>query len=343
MKNYFDKYRNNTFKYLVNREGFNLEEIKNYNTTSWCAVKMSGDICIAFVFLSDINDNSIEDGVVKYLNSKGIKYNLYSIYLDQNDIYKDSNDFYKNNYYAGIGRVNRIIINPLTNKIVYAGENSINIANIIIDINNTNSNVKSNNNDRNRNNIYITYSLIALNILLYIISAIKCGNFMDIDSMTLYSMGGKFAYNIYHGEVWRLISAMFLHGDIMHIFCNMYSLYILGRQVEIIFGKVKYLIIYFLSGIAANILSCIIAPNTLSIGASGAIFGLLGAFAIVIFINRKRVSRGSITNLIFVILLNIYIGFAGENIDNAAHIGGLLAGVLVSSLIILLYKRKNKS
>ena len=341
MENYFDKYRNNTFKYLVNREGFNLEEIKNYNTTSWCAVKMSGDICIAFVFLSDINDNSTEDAVVKYLIRKGIKYNLYSIYIDENYIDKDSNDFYKNNYYAGIGRVNRIIINPLTNKIVYAGENSINIANIIIGINN-NCNVKSNNNDRNRNNIYITYALIALNILLYIISAIKCGNFMDIDSMTLYSMGGKFAYNIYHGEVWRLVSAMFLHSDIMHILFNMYSLYILGSQVEIIFGKVKYLIIYFISGIAANILSCILAPNTLSIGASGAIFGLLGAFAIVIFINRKKVSKGSITNLVLVILLNIYIGFTGQSIDNAAHIGGLVTGILVGFIIILIYKRKAK-
>lgn len=342
MENYFDKYRNNTFKYLVNREGFNLEEIKNYNTTSWCALKMSGDICIAFVFLSDINDNDTEDAVVKYLVRKGIKYNLYSIYIDENYIDKDSNDFYKNNYYAGIGRVNRIIINPLTNKIVYAGENSINIANIIIGINNINCNVKSNKNDRNRNNIYITYALIALNILLYIISAIKCGNFMDIDSMTLYSMGGKFAYNIYHGEVWRLVSAIFLHGDIMHILFNMYSLYILGSQVEIIFGKVKYLIIYFISGIAANILSCILAPNTLSIGASGAIFGLLGAFAIVIFINRKKVSKGSIANLVLVILLNIYIGFTGQSIDNAAHIGGLVTGILVGFIIILIYKRKAK-
>lgn len=340
MENIFEKYRNNTFNYLSNREGFNLEEIKSNSNTIWCATKMQNNICIAFAFFFDISDKYQEQVVVNTLNSRDVKYNLFSVYLTENSM---DNNFYNNNYYAGNVRVNRIILNPITNNILYADESYVNIANIIIQINNQNNIQKNNKKNINGHNTYVTYILIGVNILLYIISAIKAGNFFDIDIMTLYSMGGKFAYNIYHGEAWRLVTAMFLHGGITHILFNMYSLYILGTQIEVIFGKVKYLIIYFISGIAANILSCIIAPNTLSIGASGAIFGLLGALASVIFINRKRMSKGAVTNLIVVILLNVYIGFTGQSIDNAAHIGGLVAGILVSFIIIFIYnKRKAK-
>lgn len=156
---------------------------------------------------------------------------------------------------------------------------------------------------------------------------------VDIDSMTLLEMGAKYNPLISRGEVWRLFTAAFLHGGILHLACNMYSLYAVGTQVERIYGKVKYIIIYILSALGASVLSYLLAPRSLSVGASGAIFGVLGAILVFVIKEKNKLSKGALGNILSVIALNLYIGFTIPNIDNYAHIGGLIVGIIISIIL----------
>ncbi len=190
----------------------------------------------------------------------------------------------------------------------------------------------------NRDNI-ITMSLIFINILLYIFCAIRSGNIIDIDGLTLLQVGGNFGPLVSEGQVWRLLTCAFLHGGLIHIIFNMYALYVIGPQLEVLFGRVKYIVIYLLSAIGGSLLSYIFSPLSLSIGASGAIFGLFGAMVMYVLKYRDRIPKRVLNNLFFVIILNLFIGFNLQGIDNFGHIGGLLTGVVVS-LIFLSSKQK---
>lgn len=192
----------------------------------------------------------------------------------------------------------------------------------------------------NKNNI-VTMSIIAINIILYIITAIMSKNILDINAYVLLYMGGNYGALVSHGQVWRLLTCAFLHGGIIHIFCNMYALYALGPQIEILFGRVKYIIIYFLSAIGGSLLSYKFSPSSLSIGASGAIFGLFGAMVVFVLKYKDRIPKKVLNNLFGVIILNLLIGFNLQGIDNFAHIGGLLVGALVAFLF-LMQKTRNE-
>ena len=142
-------------------------------------------------------------------------------------------------------------------------------------------------------------------------------------------------------ELIRLISSIFLHAGILHLICNLYSLYILGPQVEGFYGKTKFTIIYIVSGIIGNLLSlAFLGDNIVSVGASGSIFGLLGA--IIYFGYHYRVYLSSVikSQIIPLILLNLGIGFMASGINNFAHIGGLIGGILISMAVGVKYKSK---
>ena len=186
----------------------------------------------------------------------------------------------------------------------------------------------------NKNNI-VTMSIIAINIILYIITAIMSKNIFDINAYVLLYMGGNYGALVSHGQVWRLLTCAFLHGGIIHIFCNMYALYALGPQIEILFGRGKYIIIYFLSAIGGSLLSYKFSPSSLSIGASGAIFGLFGAMVVFVLKYKDKIPKKVLNNLFGVIILNLLIGFNLQGIDNFAHIGGLLVGALVAFLFLM--------
>ena len=177
----------------------------------------------------------------------------------------------------------------------------------------------------------ITYVLILINVLVFLISLL----FDMREEVILY--GGNHRELIRLGDYYRLITSMFIHVDLLHLLCNCYSLYVVGNQIESFFGKTKYLIIYFGSGIIASLLS-ICFNTSFSIGASGAIFGLLGS--ILYFGYHYRLYLGNVlkTQIIPLIILNLLIGFASTGIDNAAHIGGLIGGILVSMICGLKYK-----
>ena len=187
----------------------------------------------------------------------------------------------------------------------------------------------------------ITYAIIALNIILFILTALFSGSPLNIKISALYKLGALVNYNQMYGifELYRLITSMFLHGSILHLLCNMYSLYVLGPQLESFFGKIKFLVIYLMSGIIGNLLSMLFLPDTIvSIGASGAIFGLLGSMLYFGYHYRVYLSGVIKSQIIPLILLNLIIGFSSSGINNAAHIGGLIGGVLITMAVGIKYK-----
>ena len=137
----------------------------------------------------------------------------------------------------------------------------------------------------------ITYILIAINVLIYLLTAIISRNIYDIDSYTLLVFGAKVNELINNGQPWRLITCAFLHGGLAHIAFNMYALKIIGSEVEYAYGKVKYIGIYLISAIGASLFSYIFNSDSISVGASGAIFGLFGAMLMFGIENRDRIGK----------------------------------------------------
>lgn len=177
----------------------------------------------------------------------------------------------------------------------------------------------------------ITYSLILINILVFLVSALLSGNIFSINQDVLIAMGAKYNPGIYNGEYYRLITCAFLHGGVVHIALNMYSLYCVGPMIEEVYNKTKFTIIYFVSAILASLFSLYFS-DAVSIGASGAIFGLLGAALIFGIKMRNRINKNFLFNIISVIAINIFIGASLPNIDSFAHIGGLIGGIVTTSL-----------
>ena len=179
---------------------------------------------------------------------------------------------------------------------------------------------------------YITYALIIINVLLYFIPLLTGSYDKLINDFCIYAPAIK------SGELYRLFTGIFLHGNLLHLAFNCYALYILGMQLESFMGKVKYLIIYLFAGLTGALFSMIFSNYSASIGASGAIFGIMGA--IVYFGYHYRVYLGNVikSQIIPVIVLNLAIGFLSSEIDNFAHIGGLIGGLLITMGLGIKYK-----
>jgi len=188
----------------------------------------------------------------------------------------------------------------------------------------------------------MTYIFMCISIVLYILTALNSLNFIDLKPNALYHYGALVNFDMMNKnpiELYRLISSIFLHGSLLHLLCNMYSLYVIGPQLESFFGKIKYTIIFIGTGIIGNLLSMAFLQDTyVSVGASGAIFGLLGALLYFGYHYRVYLSGVIKSQIIPLIILNLIIGFVGTNINNLAHIGGLIGGVLLSMAVGVKYK-----
>ena len=185
----------------------------------------------------------------------------------------------------------------------------------------------------------VTYIIMAICIILFILMELSGGS---TNSQTLLKYGANLDVLVKNGEYYRLFTCIFLYIGIMHLLCNMYSLYIIGREVENLFGKIKYIIIFILSGIFGSIMSLAFTHNTISAGASGAIFGLLGALLYFGMHYRTYLGEAIKRSIIPIIVVNLIIGFFAEGIDLAAHIGGLVGGVLVAMMVGVPDKSKTK-
>lgn len=177
----------------------------------------------------------------------------------------------------------------------------------------------------------LTYVLLVTNLIVFVADILL--------GQALTNLGANYAPAIHNGEYWRLITSIFLHANLEHILANSVSLWLIGTQVERTYGYLRFAALYILSGLAGSVASLIFYPDTFGIGASGAIFGLIGAMLVFMVSNRQILANPMIRiiHIIIVIILNFYAVAAPASLDAEhqtigywAHIGGVVAGILLA-------------
>jgi rhomboid protease GluP len=172
----------------------------------------------------------------------------------------------------------------------------------------------------------------ALLVIIAIVFAFEFVTHAYDSDQKLLTMGAISHELVLRGEVWRLIAYMFLHGGWLHWLSNSWALYQLGTLYEVLFGSKRFTLIYFATGIVAGIASAVLHQGP-AVGASGAIFGIIGAFIFSIrrspLYRHQPWTRSLIGQLVFWIVVNLVIGFEVPHIDNVAHIAGLVSGLLL--------------
>jgi rhomboid protease GluP len=182
-----------------------------------------------------------------------------------------------------------------------------------------------------------TYVLLGLIGLVFAAETLAGGS---TQTEVLVRLGAKVTPLIAAGEYWRLLTAMFLHIGVMHLFFNAYALFALGTELERLLGWGRFVVIYLLSGLYGSLVSYALSPN-LSAGASGAIFGLIGALAAFFALHRQQLGswgQRRLANIAFLIIINLFLGFTQPGIDNLAHLGGLLSGLPLGLALAPRYK-----
>ena len=183
----------------------------------------------------------------------------------------------------------------------------------------------------------MTYTLIAINVLVWLYMKIYLNHFSDIK---LLDVGGLVHFNVVHGEWYRLITSMFLHFNFEHILMNMLSLFIFGKIVETIVGPYKMLGIYLISGLFGNFASLSFNISTISVGASGAIFGLIGAILTMMYLS-KTFNRGRIVRLLVGVVILRFVWLLMSNINLMAHLGGFIGGILMTLIGYYFHENRN--
>lgn len=184
-----------------------------------------------------------------------------------------------------------------------------------------------------------TTGLIVINVLVFFLLSLRG----DTESgYFMLQYGAMYEPLVTEGhEYYRLITSLFLHFGIQHLLNNMVMMGALGYQLENEIGRIKFLLIYFISGIGGNLCSLYWnvshGEQVISAGASGAIFGLMGALLYIVAVNRGRLGRLSGRGMLIMVALSLYFGLTSSGVDNSAHIGGLICGILIT---VLLYRRK---
>ncbi len=193
----------------------------------------------------------------------------------------------------------------------------------------------------NKRVLTCNHVFIIINIFLFLITdLIFFGDFRWLDAF------GLIWQNVFGDkEFYRLITSMFLHSDLDHIFNNMLVLLVIGDYIEQQTGSLRYFILYFSTGIIAGFTSMVynmIQNNyTISIGASGAVFGLMGALLMTVILQKGR-QEYNLRQMFIMIFISLYGGFTSEGVDNAAHIGGFLGGVILTAIMCLKERRDTK-
>lgn len=183
----------------------------------------------------------------------------------------------------------------------------------------------------------VTIALVAINLLVFVGLAIVSMSPLQIPSELLIRAGGNFALRVQDGEIWRLLTALFLHGGLLHVALNMFALYQAGQVVERLFGRAGFMAVYLGAGLLGNLASLWWRQGAVSIGASGAIFGVYGALLAYLMIQRgsvpAEVFREMRSGTLGFLGYSLFAGFAIAGIDNAAHLGGLLGGLILGAAL----------
>ena len=174
---------------------------------------------------------------------------------------------------------------------------------------------------------YVTYAIIGVTVFIYILQ-LATQVLLQIDLPVAFFI--KVNDLIRQGQLWRLLTPVLVHGSLTHIGFNMYALFSFGTGLERHFGHKRFLALYLLGAFTGNVMSFLFVSNN-SLGASTAIFGLLGAEGVFLYQNRKLFAgqfKGAISNIIFIAVINLFVIGSLPNIDNWGHIGGLLGGTM---------------
>ena len=182
--------------------------------------------------------------------------------------------------------------------------------------------------------IIVTNIILFICLALYIIMGFYGGNIFEIEPNTLALFGANNITLVKSGEIFRLLTSAFLHVGIIHLIVNMYSLMIIASQVENFIGKAKFIFVYLMSAISGSLMSLVfLGKNIVACGASGALFGLMGCLLYFGYHYRVYLSDAIRTQIIPIIIINLFIGFSISGIDNACHIGGLIGGYLATMAV----------
>jgi rhomboid protease GluP len=183
---------------------------------------------------------------------------------------------------------------------------------------------------------YVTYLIIGVTVLFYFLQLVSA--FLPVHPPTIFSdmdwleyFGARVNQDILNGQLWRLITPVLLHGSPTHIFFNMYALFSLGVSLERYFGHGRFLTLYVLGAFTGNVASFLFTKGAYSVGASTAIFGLIGAEGVFFYQNRRLFgdrARSAIGNIIFIAAFNLIVIGSLPFIDNWGHIGGLIGGLM---------------
>ena len=179
---------------------------------------------------------------------------------------------------------------------------------------------------------FATYALIGLCLLAFTFTGSR-GGFGNTSGAVLVDFGSLYPDYVWQGQWWRLLTAVFLHGGLLHIGFNMYVLYSIGPAIEKIYGIPRFLMIYLACGLTSSLMSLVWSGSN-SVGASGAIFGLAGAF-LAIALRRRSYWDAFGSQMLFFVGINIAIGFSGTfgNVDNFGHMGGLIGGFILGNIV----------
>lgn len=186
--------------------------------------------------------------------------------------------------------------------------------------------------------------IIVVNVLVFLVMELFMSDAQY--NQVIAQFGSMWTAVRYHKEYYRFVTSIFLHSGMEHLFQNMLILFFVGQILEKVISKSKFLVIYFASGIIADAVSMgynmVNNRSAVSVGASGAIFGLIGAMLYIVIRNKGRLHDISIRQMVLFVGFSLYGGFASSNVDNAAHVGGFLAGFILAALLIRRNKQKER-
>ena len=287
--------------------------------------------------------------VLKQIKRKTLSFNINALNICLNLDEKLNKDYFKNINTINVDSMKEAKNNQELNNAFPYLKNEIldtkNSLDLIVNVTNDINKKTEKENERyskvfSPKKIVITNILIAICIIVFALMYIL-GNGSE-NNQTLLTFGANFGPLVKTGEIWRLLSCAFLHIGLIHLIVNMYSLFIIGSQVETFIGKWKYLLIYIISAIGGSLMSLCFSPSVISAGASGAIFGLMGALLYFGYHYRLYLNDALRKQIIPIIIVNLVIGFMSKGIDNGAHIGGLIAGYFATMALGIEGKSEKK-
>lgn len=325
------KFKENFYKILINRENFYMKQYYSnfYKEEVFFAVKELQEGIYCVLITSDKRKEVDYSEAFTYIKTLNKSFSLNMIILENKEY----------TYEKEMMIPNKLIINQENYEVVVCDNSCVPLKQIF---ESSMKNYKANNNI-NRDFLQdkvLTLSIIAINILIFMVMEFEIYTSGRAINEILINFGAKYNPFIENGEVWRLLTCAFLHSGFIHIGCNMYSLYIIGPQINQIYGTGKYFIIYIISCITSSLLSFLMSPYSISVGASGGIFGLMGALLAFALIERHKIEKRYLSSLLQIIIINLFIGLNIKNIDNFGHIGGLLGGMLIGYIIYKMSQNK---